>query len=41
MTVGLGTMPNLLTPVKDEALAGLQVYQLTAGGEFRFALRTT
>jgi len=40
MTVGFGIAPNQLTPVKDGALAGLQKDLLTAGGEFRPALRT-
>ena len=40
MTVGFGITPNLLTLIKDEALAGLQKELLTAGGELRPALRT-
>jgi hypothetical protein len=41
MTVGSGITPDLLTLVTHEALAGLQETLLTAGGEFRPALRTT
>ncbi len=41
MTVGSGVSPDLLTlnPMV-EALAGLKLLFLTAGGEFRPALRT-
>jgi len=46
LTVGFGFTPNLLTLPSTEiregkALAGLGVAALTAGGEFRPALRTS
>jgi len=40
MTVGSGIAPDLLTLFKKQALAGLTVAGLTAGGEFRPAPKT-
>lgn len=45
LTVGFGVAPNLLTLLpkgfQEKALAGLGCFALTAGGEFRPALRTS
>jgi hypothetical protein len=47
VTVGFGLTPNLLTPIRSDAnralaglCAGLSATAITAGGEFRPALRT-
>jgi hypothetical protein len=40
VTVGPGISPGLLDPFTRKALAGLPMIGLTAGGEFRPALRT-